>query len=292
MKITWFPSWQCNNYGRDGINPVCRYCHLGYDHQQQVVTMDGVAGPSGVPIAASLVVDFFLRHRELLGSEFDMSGGEPLMRGDLPGILRLLVDGGYSWGITSNSLLSVQIERLRAVGVLEACNSWTCSVHAYGGEQWEVLAANVRALKGLVRHISATVVVSVHTLPILANLWRGVQSLPFDAVQFHLDMNYPAPQVLLDAAREVLPAGARFAMHGYETRGVSCRRWSEFLVVAPDGTVFECFRKAFSGLDPVGNIENLDISRLSGESAWCDLNCHYGCDQRKHENPPAEIKIL
>ena len=293
LRLLWYPTFRCNNYGPGGeANPHCRYCDLNYDIVSQRVTLAGEAGASGIICDPAKVVDFLKRNAEVIGREFDMAGGEPLMHRELHRVVGELSQAGFRWSITSNTLIAPAVERL--CEWLQSCNSWTVSIHAYGGVKWERLAANVRRLRaaGGIRRLSGTIVISEETLPILQNMEAGGKSLPLDGLQYHIDQNSERPEFLISEARRLLSPGSRVVVSGYQPQGVMCHRRGVFLVLNPDGVLYECSTKAYRGIDPIGAIENIDLRNLSGEAGWCDLKCSSACNHPKHVVPaPAAFSL-
>lgn len=287
IKLLWFPTFTCNNYGRPGEpNPHCRYCDQNYDLASERLTIRGELLASGRICDPKKFVDFMVRNAAAVGKKFDMAGGEPLTHPLIVETLTSLVQRGFRWSVTSNTLLTDRITRMNHL--FPFCDSWTVSVHSYNGDKWERLANNVRYIKArCAGRVSGTIVIAPENMAILGNLERGAKSLPFDGIQYHIDANLNVEQSkeIMAQAKRILSPGSRMVMSGYQPAGVMCNRWGVFLVVNPDGVLYECTLKAFRGIDPIGDIDGIDLSKLDPAPAWCDLRCAASCNQQKHHDP-------
>ena len=126
MKLVWFPAWACQNYGPSGTSfgPKCPYCPYGIDKETKRLVFDNKITSSDERAPAADLIAFFNANQQAMKNRLEISGGEALMRQDLPEILANIP---HHWAMTSNTLMSTAIQRLIVTGAIERFIAWTAS---------------------------------------------------------------------------------------------------------------------------------------------------------------------
>jgi len=194
-------------------------------------------------------------------------------------VLRTIERHGFTWGITSNTLLR---KRIAELGSLHACRAWTASYHphAHDREPFEQGARQVRSQAP--QALYANLVISSHTAATAEDDTAWLHSLGiFDRINLLVDMYHD--QQLAELATDIcirhhhtLAVGS-----GKTITGANCRRFDRFLVLNPTGDLYECVRKAYHGIDRIGNARDL-VFQANGTIDHCTLDCPHTCDQTKH----------
>lgn len=279
IQLCWMPTWSCQNYSPNGEQSInCPYCplgiingHLSYNGWQ--------TSASNTPGTAADIAGFITRHAQLFGFQLTLSGGEPLASPNTADVLRTIERHGFTWGITSNTLLR---KRIAELGSLHACRAWTASYHphAHDREPFEQGARQVRSQAP--QALYANLVISSHTAATAEDDTAWLHSLGiFDRINLLVDMYHD--QQLAELATDIcirhhhtLAVGS-----GKTITGANCRRFDRFLVLNPTGDLYECVRKAYHGIDRIGNARDL-VFQANGTIDHCTLDCPHTCDQTKH----------
>lgn len=281
IQLCWMPTWACNFYAPGGRRSVnCPYCVLGYAHQGLVV--DGQQMPAVTRVDPMKMVDFIQRNMSAIGDSLTLSGGEPLLNHDLDNVLAHTVPYGLTWGITSNTVLRHRISELAHVlDGLDSCVSWSASYHPAAGREADY-EAGVRLVKSLgARGVYANVVLTQSSLDQLDSILGFLGGLPLDRVNALVEMYQPDQVQLAQEKLAQLPHGS-LVVGSPVVKGTMCDKSGRFLVVDPQGTVYQCLTKAYSQLDPLGHVADMDLRKMKPDHSWCGLTCPLSCDKVKH----------
>lgn len=282
MKVVWFPAWACQNYtyGKS-YGKRCPYCPYSLDRETGRLMYDNRITSSDERAPADDLIGFFKANYPAMDGKLEVSGGEALMREDLPEILAAI---RHIWCITSNTLMGVAIERMIENGSLRRCGGWTASWHPCSGME-ESYGRNINLLASAGIHAKATVVVSRHTIDRLPTAVSFLNGLPISGINWHLDA-HDAPggaDSLRERADAVLGAGVTY-LAGEPPRGVMCNRHDKLMAVGADGTLYECVTFAYQDKFPVCKVNaGVRLDRLPRRVEWCDEVCFACCDHVKHE---------
>jgi len=281
MRLCWMPTWSCQNYAKNGggYNHNCPYCPLGLRDGR--LSFYGISGSKNGSVDPEKMIDFLLRHESVFSKQITISGGEPLASPALVPVLTGIARHGYSWGITSNTLLRKPLSYLSAsLSGFNSCQAWTASYHPLSTSP-DVFEDNIRFLRlNGARWVYANVVACHETSALLHRVVRWLLQLPIDRVNVLVDMYRGQDNNFLEIAAisssRVLLVGT-----GRTVTGVHCHTRSRFLVVSPTGTIYQCVKKCYEELDPIGNIAD-SLIILNDLTEWCSLDCSHTCDQVKH----------
>lgn len=281
MKLVWFPAWSCQNYSAGkSYGTRCPYCPYSIDRESNRLIFDNRPTSSDERASADDLVAFFLANREAMGGHLEISGGEPLMRIDLPEILAHLP---HSWAITSNTLMSTAIERLILTGAMERCVSWSASWHPCSGMEASY-ERSIRLLAGCGRPARATVVIADATIDRLDETITFLEGLPLAGINVHLDTHGPADvSHLKTRADEILGEGVVY-LAGPPPKGRLCNRHDKLMAVGADGTLYQCVTFAYQNIQPICKVDGtVLLSALPHRVEWCGEECFACCDHVKHE---------
>lgn len=283
IQFCWMPTWSCQNYDKDGggTNPKCPYCPLGIKNGR--LTFGGKSGCKNGNVDPEEMAAFLLRNRDAIGSQLTISGGEPLASPSLVPVLQRIVANGFTWGITSNTMLHRPLARLSAaLHGFSSCQAWTASFHPLAGDSRAELASNLHFLRinGL-KYLYVNLVISQETATLAEQAVAWLTALPIDRVNLLVDMYRQSDIDLAVFLAEkhpgkVLPVGS-----GKTITGTLCRTASEWLVTSPTGAIYQCVRKCYEEIDQIGHISNFFIVN-NPTAEWCGLDCSHTCDQVKH----------
>lgn len=280
-KVVWFPAWACQNYtyGKS-YGERCPYCPYSLDRESNRLIYNDQVTSSDERARFEDLIAFFKTNDEAMAGRLEISGGEPLMRQDLPEILNLIE---HRWAITSNTLMGTAIDRIVQNHSLRRCFSWTASWHPLSGME-SSYARNISALasNGVVPR--ATVVLSDKTIPGLRDTLDFLRSLPISGVNWHLDSHDASQDVeaVRAQAQEILQ-GEPTMLAGEPKVGVTCNKNSKLLAVGPDGTLYHCVSYAYSNKNPITKVSgSVKIDELPPLVEWCDDQCFACCDHIKH----------
>lgn len=282
MKVVWFPAWACQNYtyGKS-YGKRCPYCPYSLDRESGRLMYDNRITSSDERAPAADLVGFFNANHAAMGGRLEVSGGEALMREDLPEILDQI---RHIWFVTSNTLMGVSIERMIKNGVIKRCGSWTASWHPCSGME-ESYGRNINLLASAGVYARATVVVSRHTVDRLTDAVSFLSRLPLSGINWHLDAHdQPGTADELKAkADAVLGPGVAY-LAGEPPRGVMCNRHGRLVAVGADGTLYECVTFAYQDKFPICKVDaSVRLDALPRRVEWCDEVCFACCDHVKHE---------
>jgi radical SAM protein with 4Fe4S-binding SPASM domain len=173
--LFWECTLQCNQH--------CRHCGSNASAQPS----------EDIPAADMLLVLINLRDSlNRLGKRLPfiaVTGGEPLVRKDLPEVMRAAVGLGYSWGMTTNGLLlnetrfnALKDSKLATVSVSIDGFEQTHDILRQSPGSYETVLSNLRALlkAGFVKRIQVTTVVNplnVDELQPLLQVLQGLEGL-------------------------------------------------------------------------------------------------------------------
>lgn len=282
IQLCWMPTWSCPNYGDYGAqSSKCPYCPLGLHLGR--LTYGGSLGPDNGSVDPKEMVDFLVRHKEMFGAQLTLSGGEPMASPVLVSVLHGAIQHGYTWGITSNTILSKSLTKLHvAIGDFSTCRAWTASYHPLAGNS-DGFFANVQYLDASgARHIYVNIVLCQETEKDIAHHVDAVVQLPIKRINLLVDM-YRQTHIDLAMALverhpgKILPVG-----DGKTKQGVWCRELDKFLVVSPTGIIYPCVRKCYGDIHRIGHIKDAKLTSDT-VSRYCSLDCPHTCDQVKHE---------
>jgi MoaA/NifB/PqqE/SkfB family radical SAM enzyme len=282
MKVVWFPAWACQNYTYgQSYGRRCPYCPYSLDRDTNRLMYDNRATASDARASADDLVGFFNANFVNMNGSLEISGGEALMRGDLPEILARI---RHRWAITSNTLMGVLIDRMIENGVLRRCGGWTASWHPCSGME-ESYARNINRLAGAGVRPRATVVVSRHTIDRLADAVSFLRGLPLSGINWHLDAHgQPGGGEELRARADAVLGSGVVYLAGEPPRGAMCNRHDRLMAVGADGTLYECVTFAYQDKFPVCKVDaSVRLDRLPRRVEWCDEVCFACCDHVKHE---------
>jgi hypothetical protein len=281
VKLVWFPAWSCQNYGPSGTSfgPRCPYCPYGIDKQTNRLIFENRPTSSDERAPAADLIAFFNANRDAMGGHLEVSGGEALMRPDLPEILAAIP---HHWAITSNTLMSTAIQRLVENGAIARCIAWTASWHPCSGMEAS-FSRSIHMLASVHRPARATVVVADSTIGRLGETLEFLSKLPLAGVNFHLDTHGPADVAHLKAAAdEILGPGAVY-LAGPPPQGKLCNRHDNLMAVGADGSLYQCVTFAYQNIEPICKVNgSVLLSELPQRVEWCDAVCFACCDHIKH----------
>lgn len=281
MKLVWFPAWNCQNYtAGQSFGKKCPYCPYSIDRASGRLIFENVVTSSDERAKAADLVAFFNANVDAIGNHLEISGGEALLRTDLPDILAAIQ---HRWAITSNTLMSTAIERLIENRALARCVSWTASWHPCSGMEASY-ERSIRLLARVGRPARATVVIAESTVARLADTLAYLQSLPLLGINWHLDTHGPADVSHLKAAAdEILGVGSVY-LAGPPPVGKLCNRHDRLMAVGADGTLYQCVTFAYQNIDPICTVNgSVLLAELPRRVEWCDVPCMACCDHVKHE---------
>lgn len=282
MKIVWFPAWVCQNYTfGESYGEKCPYCPYSLNTETNRLIYNNQETSSDDRAEASDLIAFFVENYKEMNGSLEVSGGEALLRRDLPFILAAIP---HKWSMTSNTLASAAIDSIISTGAILRCNSWTASWHPRSGRE-ELYARNIRALADVGRPARATVVVAKATLEALPKTVEFLNSLPLAGVNWHLDTHGDQSdvQAIKESADRVLGEGVAY-LAGPAPRGRLCNRHDKLMAVGPDGTLYECVTFAYQNKHPIGKVNGrMLLKNLPQRIEWCDEECFACCDHIKHE---------
>ncbi len=282
MKLVWFPAWSCQNYGPSGTSfgQKCRYCPYGLDRETKRLVFLGKPTSSDERAPAADLVAFFAANYDAMGGHLEISGGEALMRLDLPEILAAIP---HRWAITSNTLMSTAIQRLIATGAIERCVAWTASWHPCSGME-DSYSRSIRMLAECGRPARATVVIADSTIEKLAETLAYLRSLPLAGINWHLDTHGPADVSHLQAAAEEILGAGTLYLAGPPPQGKLCNRHDKLMAVGADGSLYQCVTFAYQDIDAICKVDgSVQLDALERRVEWCDAVCFACCDHVKHE---------
>lgn len=281
MKLVWFPAWSCQNYGPSGTSfgPRCPYCPYGIDKGTNRLVFENRPTSSDERAPAADLIAFFNANLHAMGGHLEVSGGEALMRLDLPDILANIP---HRWAITSNTLMSTAIQRLIVMGAMERCIAWTASWHPCSGME-NSFRRSIEILAEAGRPARVTVVIAESTVGRLASTVDFLNTLPISGVNFHLDTHGPADVSHLKAAAdEILGAGVAY-LAGPPPQGKLCNRHNGLMAVGADGSLYQCVTFAYQNIEPICRVNgSVLLSDLPARTEWCDAVCFACCDHIKH----------
>lgn len=281
MKLVWFPAWNCQNYSAgQSYGRKCPYCPYSIDKTTNRLIFDNVVTSSDDRAPADDLVAFFAANYHAMNGHLEISGGEALLRQDLPEILASIT---HRWAITSNTLMSVMIQRLIENQTIRRCVAWTASWHPASGME-ESYSRSIRLLAQAGCPARATVVVADSTIGKLRETVEFLRELPLAGVNFHLDTHGPADVTHLKSqAEEILGAGVVY-LAGPPPQGKLCNRHSRLMAVGADGSLYQCVTFAYQNIEPIAKVSgSVLLDRLPHRVEWCDAVCFACCDHVKHE---------
>ena len=281
-KVVWFPAWACQNYtyGKS-YGERCPYCPYSLDRDSNRLIYNDQVTSSDERADAGDLVAFFKENAESMQHSLEISGGEPLMRKDLPAILGLI---DHRWAITSNTLMGTAIDKMVENQSLRRCYSWTASWHPLSGME-ESYARNISVLSYNGVIAKSTVVLSDKTIPSLRDTLEFLRSLPIAGINWHLDTHDATQDVdaVRAKAKEILKDDP-VVLAGPPKSGVMCNKNSKLLAVSPDGTLYHCVSYAYSNKNPITKVNgSVKLNELPSLVEWCDDPCFACCDHIKHE---------
>jgi hypothetical protein len=283
MKIVWFPAWICQNYTfGQSYGEKCPYCPYSLSIQTGRLIYNDQETSSDERAEANDLIGFFCENYEAMGRHLEISGGEALMRKDLPFILAAIP---HRWAITSNTISTAVIQSIITTGAISRCTSWTASWHPKSGRQ-EQFADNIRMIADAGVRPRATVVIAESTLEGLSCTIEYLGSLPLSGVNWHLDAHGKPEAVAMLKAKADAVLGDNVAyLAGPAPRGRLCNRHEKLMAVSPDGTLYQCVTFTYQNKHPLGKVNaKFRLKDLPVRIEWCDDECFACCDHVKHES--------
>jgi len=281
MKLVWFPAWTCQNYGPSGTSfgPKCPYCPYGIDKATKRLVFENRITSSDERADAAALIEFFKANHDAMGGHLEISGGEALMRQDLPEILAAIP---HRWAITSNTLMSTAIQRMIENWSLARCVAWTASWHPCSGMETS-FERSIRMLAECNRHARVTVVIADATIGRLRETLEFLETLPLAGVNFHLDTHGQSDVSHLKAAAdEILGPGAVY-LAGPPPQGKMCNRHDGLMAVGADGSLYQCVTFAYQDIEPICQVDgSVLLDQLPRRVERCDAVCFACCDHIKH----------
>jgi organic radical activating enzyme len=275
MKLVWFPTWNCNNYGGER----CPYCPYGIDREEGRLTYQGEYTSALDEIDPEIVKAFFQKNCQAMDGWVEITGGEPLTYKALSDVLNFDI----RWAITSNTSIPAAIDRLIESGAIYRCFSWTASYHPFSGREKE-FAENLKKLAMARVPVHVTTVVSKETLPRLREIKQFLDGLPMVGKNFHLDAHRDFDIGLKEEAEKIIGKVEWFA--GEPRKNMYCRKRSELLALSPAGELFECVTHCYTRQDPLYTITpDSDLNELEKKIEQCEDECFACSDWVKHIIP-------
>jgi len=280
MKLVWFPSWNCQSYSPgQSYGRKCPYCPYSIDKETNRLIFDNKVTSSDERAPAADLIAFFNANVDAMGGHLEVSGGEALMRLDLPEILAAIP---HRWAMTSNTLMSTAIQRLIENGSIARCVAWTASWHPCSGME-ESYARSINLLASVRCYARATVVIADSTVGRLRETLDFLRGLPLGGINFHLDTHGPADVSHLKAeADDVLGPGVVY-LAGPPPQGKLCNRHDKLMAVGADGSLYQCVTFAYQDIEPICKVSgDVLLADLPKRVEWCDAVCFACCDHVKH----------
>jgi len=277
--MVWFPNWTCQNYtmGRS-FGKRCPYCPFSFDQKSNRLIYENEICGSNEYAPLDDLIGFFNSNFNEIGGHLDISGGEVLLRKDVPDILASI---SHTWSITSNTLMTSAIERIISNGSIKRCLAWTASYHPLSNRD-DQFEKSIRLLS-LHRPARVTVVIANSTIDLLKDIISYLKSLPITGITWHMDAHGPDEiDHLVWQAEQVVGEKIR-CLAGPPLKGVMCRVNENLLAVSPDGQLYPCATFAYTNESPISRVsESVKLSELPREVRWCDHECFACCDHIKH----------
>lgn len=280
MKLVWFPAWNCQNYTHgESYGRKCPYCPYSIDKETNRLIFDNQVTSSDERATADDLIAFFNANVDAMGGHLEVSGGEALLRQDLPEILAAIP---HRWAMTSNTLMSTAIQRMIDNWALARCVAWTASWHPCSGMETSY-ARSIELLAGCNRPARATVVISDATVGRLRETLAFLSGLPLAGINWHLDTHGPADVSHLKAAAdEILGPGVVY-LAGPPPQGKLCNRHDKLMAVGGDGSLYQCVTFAYQNIEPICKVNGgVILDQLPHRVEWCDAVCFACCDHVKH----------
>lgn len=280
MKLVWFPAWTCQNYSAgQSYGRKCPYCPYSIDRETNRLIFDHKVTSSDERAPAADLIDFFNVNVEAMGGHLEVSGGEALMRHDLPEILAAIP---HRWAITSNTLMSTAIQRMIDNRCLARCVAWTASWHPCSGMEASY-ARSIKLLASVNRAARATVVIAEATVGRLRETLAFLSGLPLAGINWHLDTHGPADVSHLKAAAEEILGPGVVYLAGPPPQGKLCNRHDRLMAVGADGSLYQCVTFAYQDIEPICTVNgSVRLDALPERVEWCDAVCFACCDHVKH----------
>lgn len=279
MKLVWFPAWACQNYtAGQSYGSRCPYCPYSIDKATNRLIYDGRITASDERASAVDLVGFFMANHAAMGGHLEVSGGEALMRTDLPEILAAIP---HTWAITSNTLMSNAIQRMIDNDALARCISWTASWHPCSGME-VAFTRCIQMLADCNRAARATVVIAEATIGRLRDTLAYLSGLPLAGVNVHLDAHNGNAALLKAQADQILGPGVVY-LAGPPPQGKLCNRHGGLMAVGPDGSLYQCVTFAYTDVEPICKVNgSVRLDALPERVEWCEAVCFACCDHIKH----------
>jgi len=281
MFIVINPTWRCNLASEIGKCPYCP--NLVSDNGHRVEFYWGLGeNKVGFEATARQWLDFLPR----LGSGIvDICGGEPLCWDGLQEFIEGLPKG-FEWYITSNCLQPEIIKKLD----LSRCRMWTASFHPYAMGKGDYGNRFFRSLRVLVkRHLPVVVSImaypeNIHWLPFWAEAFAGwaftVNVQPYEDPRYDW-REHPDKLEGLMAVKQY-ENELKLPYWDSEPSSKMCAAGKDYLMTAPDGTVYRCNMALITGAKPLGSIFDSGDFILK-EAALCEIPCSSSCDRERRE---------
>jgi len=293
IRLIWDPQMFCQNYSKDGSGhpESCPYCPLGFKDGH--LTFEGKKTVSNEFADPDDVVTFLKTNAAPLDYMLEICGGEPLLYPYLDEVLGTSLPEPWLWGMTSNSLHTPMIQKLKKNGALKRCWSWNASWHPHS-KQEDRFARNLLLIRsGLAYDVQlrSTIVVTEETIERIDEIVDFLEALPIDGYQFHCSTFGGIQQEEAEAelGRRLQEKVGEDTFKSKISTYISpprqtreCNYYSKLIAINPDGQVYPCTIFSFKGLDPIGHVkDNFLLSALPQTTRSCSHECVAPCDYVK-----------
>jgi len=282
-KIIFIPTWRCNL--------KCEYCDY-FVNSESAKGYTLSAFKKDIKIGPELTwiewVEHLSKYQPLL---LEMTGGEPTVYKDLPKLLKHI--GVESrWAITSNTLLTEQIEQMPA----ENCLAWTASYHYHSDDKF---MRNLKILKDKGINVRVTIVITpenyqkgfVKTVEYM-NEGFGINIHPLLKQGFDWNSKKEDKAIwqgmveLEQASHGIVTMIKEISDHWKAEHYPVCQAGTgKYFMAMPDGQVFRCYSQILTGKKE-GMIETF-VPNVSNEA--CNMDCMFPCDREIARTTPRKV---
>lgn len=284
-KVIFIPTWKCNL--------KCAYCDYSTTDKGELYTLK--AFDKTIDIGKELTwmewVEVFSKMPPLL---LEMTGGEPTKYKDLPKLLKHM-GAGSMWAITSNTLLTEQIEQMP----VENCLAWTASYHYHSDD---LFLDNIMLLAKKGINVRVTIVISPDNYKVgfekvksFISKGIGVNIHPILKQDFDWQAD-PAHKEIWGAMEQMeqLAPGFVVMIKDISDRWVPehypiCDAGTDkYSMLMPDGMVYRCYSQILTGTNE-GHINDYTPKTMP---EGCTMDCMFPCDRQVARKTETKVKLL